>query len=354
MAFGNDEEDMIDDQIVAEENPATTPAQASPVPPQAASGLPDSSELDAIRQSSKDDIRKMEWANAIANFLGASNQEKNNEAFSRMKQDSLNNVRLAEQSRDDKIKQYMLGRQQKQFDRQDQENDPNSELSKGIRSSYAKMFPDMVGQFDPKSYEHLSAADIKTHLSHAMEMKNTADTKKAIAEQNKLFKDSQIGDKAEARANREQEHTDKQFIEFGNALANTRGNPALAAEQKKLGSAIHAKTMVNKDPSSLSPIEIAELAQSMAAQFSGGGQAAISTIEHVTPQTASKDIAKALSYVTGKPVEANSPEFVKLFSHMLDRQIETSQGIIADKMGIPAEAFSHLQKKDPIRCANIS
>ncbi len=145
--------------------------------------------------------------------------------------------------------------------------------------------------------------------------------------------------------------TQTRFDNLTNYLAGGRSSPQdIKQESNKLRTAAHGLSLMNggnlDELNKMTPVEMNELSGVLAAQVAQGSPAQ-ATLQHMTPETAPKALAEAFQYITGKPADANQGEFAQLFGKMLDRQVQTSQNILADKFNVGVANALDLMDKDP-------
>lgn len=142
---------------------------------------------------------------------------------------------------------------------------------------------------------------------------------------------------------------DAQSKDYQNYLTGSI-RQVVGKEKQRMTTAVHGKAIVGSDPTKwneLPPMVVAELGGVMAQQVTQGSPAE-STLRSMTPHTMYTSMAKVFENLTGKPAAANSKEFVEMFAHMLDRQMQTSQKIIRSELG-PGVARHYAQwgRKNP-------
>lgn len=212
-------------------------------------------------------------------------------------------------------------------------------------------------QTDEEMRQKLYASLQDKEDARAQHTEDMAATQKFQGEQNALKRREMADararsaqDKDIATAAKDEHETNADFERLGDKISTTRANKTLATEKTKLNTAIHGLALTEgKDPSQMTQLEIAELGGVMAAQVTNGNAPAQQTLEHMTPQTARQDMAKALSYMTGRPIAVNTPEYVNLLKDMLHRQIKTSQDIIASEYAPVLANYGHLRGKNSDR-----
>lgn len=151
--------------------------------------------------------------------------------------------------------------------------------------------------------------------------------------------------------------TTTRFDNLTNYLTGGRSAPQdIKQESTKLRTAAHGLSLLNggnlDELNKMTPIEMQELAGVLAGQVAQGSPAQ-ATLQHMTPDTAAKSLSEAFQYLTGKPADANQGEFAQLFGKMLDRQVQTSQNILADKFNAGIANALDLRDEDPAKFDRI-
>ncbi len=110
-------------------------------------------------------------------FGGSGNAPSNATFFNNLRAQNNATVTAAEEDRQNRIKNFMLDQQAREFSSQNALADPKSAQSAAVRATYAKMFPDAVSAIG-SDWENMSADDIKGNLSNLMEMRARTDERK--------------------------------------------------------------------------------------------------------------------------------------------------------------------------------
>ena len=273
------------------------------------------------------------WGQAIANTFNPKGAEGNAQFFGGMRNAADQKVAQAVQNRTLAGQNMAIDQQAKQFAHVNALNDPESPESNAVRESYRSMFPKIANGME--NFDSLSASDINQFMSKPMELKNAADSRLAVAEENRKARREREnilkGNKEAIASDKEEQDLDKELERLDTRIKGSVRD-TLGAEKKKLYTSIHGMALVDKPPEELTPMEINELGGVLAAQVTQGSPA-MQTLEHMTPSTFKQDMANALGYITGKPVKVGTPEYVQLMKGMLQRQMTTSEEIIKGEVG---------------------
>jgi len=210
--------------------------------------------------------------------------------------------------------------------------DPNSDISK----SY-KQFAKQIGV---KVSDSSSAADLEK-LTPLMEKYMQA--KEAAAARRDM--------RAMAQQVRDDEKLNKRFSEANNKIASeissSRSAFGKAANVHRSAEAIERMTD-GIDPNNLDSRQITELARNLDAMLSSG-QATISGMKKLIPETFSGNTMKIAEYISGLPKGARQGEFVQRMLETVRREKELAGDQIKRTQRKILAGYEDLQKKDPER-----
>lgn len=171
-------------------------------------------------------------------------------------------------------------------------------------------------EFDTKQGKAIMDLEAKRKIQIAQESRQKSPEELALA--NKKLDMNQMGS-----------------YDKGIADLNKKINPYTATSKSVMGRVANqevglqeAQALIkDRDLSSLKPIELNELATTLARTALGGvpGEA---TIKEFSPNTLNKMKAETLSFLKSAPQDTNSPEFAKLYQSMMERIGSTASTIL--------------------------
>jgi len=201
----------------------------------------------------------------------------------------------------------------------------------------------------PQSGEEMRAALQKT-LSQTMEGQNKlSDNQKDMlktmlsnSQNNAMLRGAYGQEKQAQNMFSKAGHDLNEFIASSRSVLGKSAD-ALANIQKAA-----ALTSSVKDPNQLIPQQVHELNEAQLKIIAGGGGGSEGRLNKLSQDTLGMKWAEVQQYLSGKPYPGNAGEFVKLVSHMLEREAGTLQGIVEKgKQGI-------FQQYNPILAGNPS
>lgn len=219
------------------------------------------------------------------------------------------------------LKNYALADEQ-------EKNDPNSgasNLARSVLTSSAKQAGMNLGDVSK-----LSASTIeKTFPSVAklIDTQQQALTRRDIAEQNNLYRQSMLG-------NKQDQQQQKTFNQTGQQLEQMRGSPAVAQAEKDLYSSQKANSLATMygDPNKLSQSQVQLLAAEVG-KIAAGGVSSDHALQGITPNSFQGRMSQYTTNLTNNPTAANAAAFVKQFQDYTGALAKDAQGVITDRYG---------------------
>ena len=255
--------------------------------------------------------------------------------------------------------------QEHQLQNASDDEDPNSEKAKAFSQMIGKLYPQLGAVTQGMSYSQMQktvpslvnayeSGQTRQQIAgqRADAAKYAADSRAQSASDNAAMRAelarSRQDTASQAASDKADKATDGRFDHLTKDIAGSLRD-SVGDEKRKLRSATHAKAILDgADLNNLTPEQANEIGAAMASTLAQGSPAE-SLVHNMTPQSAHKDLAKALEYVTGAPQGAGLGDQLKLYQHMLDRQIGTSRDIITGELAPKLRNYSDLAKKDPER-----
>ncbi len=282
-------------------------------------------ELNKLLDQQKEEVRNQRMAEAGARIGGA---------FAGVKPD----LEMYNQA----IKDAGLPIQQYQLKQQNEENDPNSGLSRGMRDYMQKLgypvspnssaahiksvLPFIFKDVEAKQTQAAHAADLKNRLDVAQKMKETQlEQNKSLLEQRKMDKKEAADQKREDSLQKEDVNRLDKFNKSITAeVASSRSAFGQAARNHQ--SIENAQALLNGslDPNDLDTRQVYELTKTLDRILSQAGGSVAGT-EHLTPDTARSRLSKLMEFISNKRQGAQAGSFVKTFSETLDREQEIAK-----------------------------
>lgn len=207
-----------------------------------------------------------------------------------------------------------------------EKNDPNSgasNLARTVLLSSAKQAGMNLGDVSK-----LSASTIeKTFPSVAklIDTQQNALTRKDIAEQNNLYRQSVLGTK-------QGQAQQKNFNTTAQALEQMRGSPAVSQAEKDLYASQKANSLATMygDPNKLSQSQVQLLAAEVG-KIAAGGVSSDHALQGITPNTLAGRMSTYTTNLTNNPTPANAAAFVKQFQDYTGALGKDAQNVITDR-----------------------
>jgi hypothetical protein len=224
--------------------------------------------------------------------------------------------------------------------KEQEKNDPNSDISKQYRAIAARM------GFGAET-KNSSAADIEKLTPQLANIYNQLEARKARHE-DLVLKLQELGlKKQELQQEKQARETTKRFDELNKKLVSeiASSRTTFGTDAKTLQGVQNVKALIEgKDPNELDNREVYEVAKVLDRILSQGNPT-ISGSAKLTPDTARGLVSKYLEYFTNKRTGAGAGSFIERFSKTLDR--EEKQAINRIMQTQLLSSYSDLEQKDP-------
>ena len=215
--------------------------------------------------------------------------------------------------------------------------DPNSEESKRARFLLKQLSPEVAK--DPE-FQTLTAAEaddaIKVlQLKEQIAQRREAAEARASSEREKAAeREERAGERTE-RWEKDKAFQEKKALDTELNVDKIRSG-AITNTSKMFKNIQTARAILSQfaqNPDSVPPIQVHELSQAVARVASGAtgaGGAARSTIKEITPNNIKLTLAKLREKFKSEPIGAGQGKFLKLYDHLLKREMDVQSGIIND------------------------
>ena len=277
----------------------------------------------------------------IANIVNPLNPMANNQAFSQMRQQANNQVGMAEQARQDQIKNYMLAQQQKQSQLAADERNPDTPRAASLREALKKSFPEIVENMDEDQFNNLSPMDMRS-LTQAFSAGNMGLVKKEIAAQRtdanaqanadrKLRSDAIAQQRQDALDAKNSAMQQKNYTDTYDKILGSRApqdvQQARIAE-KNIDSANELISQF-KDPNNMPSNMVSMLTEEIGKIAQGGvpPEGLHNTINPVTVESRWKDL---LQKTSGKPTGAQVGAFIGMYKNYLNGLAQVNHDHVAN------------------------
>lgn len=136
--------------------------------------------------------------------------------------------------------------------------------------------------------------------------------------------------------------TAKNMTELGHESMVRQGGKGFGIQNQKVDQAIHAQSLINQYQGQAMPqMAYEDLVQTVSNMLSNGTGSAAGDRELLRQQTLYGQTQGTLSYLTGSPHAANSPEVIKVLSDIVGRQGQVSQELRGGYMDNAGKGFGN-------------
>lgn len=306
-------------------------------------------ELENAQQDRNDRLRNLALARAGATLGSALVQRQTPENFLQTEMEQANlpvsDILQKRKAIADKQQQaisniktdYDLQKAQLEMNKEEQRNDPTSDVSKAFRD-YAKQYIELAGA-KVNVPDNLSYNDMQERMGV---LGNIINTKMAMdAKRQTMLMTKELG-----MQQYNEKNLDKQEIALGKDLdfqrAGLRTN--VGKLQDRLNRSENLRALLDSNPGNLTSQELRELVTGVNNLI--GGSNAVTQIEHMDYPTYQRTMSELLTKVYGTPVSANSKEVEERLKSLIDREENKIKDQLLDSTNISSK-YRNLKQSRP-------